>query len=139
MRFGDPEAQLLLPLITTDLAPMLAATTLGRRFNGIKSVEFLPDTVMVGVVLSAPGYPGEPRKGDVISGLDQVDTQVFLFHGGTIEEGGVFKTAGGRIFTVVGQGPTYKEARTQAYREAEKIRFEGRQMHPGIADHLVTA
>jgi phosphoribosylamine--glycine ligase len=127
-RWGDPEAQALLPLLDTDLIEIMEACIAGR---------LRPETVhwrsgaTVGVVLAAAGYPGTPRRGDAIS-LPALDDDIHLFHAGTALHDGELVTAGGRVLTVVGEGPTLEAARAQAYAYAGRIHFAGKQMRHDI-------
>src|SRR5262249_21298016 len=100
VRFGDPEAQAVMPLIGGELLPLVAASAdgdvSGRRVT-------LRDEVSVGVVLAAAGYPGPVKSGAPISGLDEVSRvpHVTVFHAGTALRDGHVVTAGGRVLTVV--------------------------------------
>ena len=127
-RWGDPEAQALLPLLDTDLIEIMEDCIAGR---------LRPETVRwragaaLGVVLAAAGYPGTPRRGDPIS-LPAVDDGVYLFHAGTALLDGELVTAGGRVLTVVGEGPSLEVAREHAYAYADRIHFAGKQMRRDI-------
>jgi phosphoribosylamine--glycine ligase len=132
-RFGDPETQAVLPRLRSDLVELLAAAT---RTGGLAGVE--PEWSQdwaVTVVLASRGYPESSSKGDVISGLDEVDAEVF--HAGTAERDGEIVTAGGRVINVTGLGATPGEARDRAYAAAEQIRFDGKQMRTDIAARAV--
>jgi phosphoribosylamine--glycine ligase len=131
VRFGDPEAQVVLPLIGGELAPVLAAAaegTLGARSCGSSS------DVAVGVVLASGGYPGDVRTGFAIEGLDRVEgsEHVQVFHAGTAERDGRIVTNGGRVLTVVGRGATYDTAIARAYDGVSRIKFEGMQFRTDI-------
>jgi phosphoribosylamine---glycine ligase len=128
-RFGDPEAQVVLPLLETDLAEVAFATATGQ----------LPDVPLrfrpgyrCGVVLTAEGYPGPPSTGQRIDGISDVDQAALVFHGGTTRDGDRLVTSGGRVLTVVGTGPTLADARSHAYGNARRIRFEGVQYRRDI-------
>jgi phosphoribosylamine---glycine ligase len=125
VRFGDPEAQVVLPLIDDDLAPRLAEAAEGAlspaplRFS---------DETCVGVVLASSGYPGAGPAGLPIAGLERAaDTAgVLVYHAGTAAgPGGATLTAGGRVLTVVGRGPTYETAIARAYDGVALISFDG--------------
>jgi len=121
-RFGDPETQVLLPRLRTDLLEVLWAVANNR-------LERVPlewsDEVCVGVVLASGGYPGRYQTGYPIEGLADVDPDVMVFHAGTRPgEGGRIETAGGRVLTVSALGRTMEEARAKAYRNVERIRFQ---------------
>jgi phosphoribosylamine--glycine ligase len=122
-RFGDPETQVLLPRLKTDLLEILQAVA-NNRLEGTV-VEWSEDAC-VGVVLASGGYPGSYETGLPIEGLDEVDADVQVFHAGTKRrEDGVVVTAGGRVLTVVATGATLADAREKAYRNVERIRFQG--------------
>ncbi len=121
-RFGDPETQVTLPLLHTDLVDIIQAV-LDNRLKGVKiewSSEFC-----VGVVLASGGYPGSYRTGFPIGGLDSLDRDVLVFHAGTRREEGKVVTSGGRVLTVVARGKNLAEARAKAYSNVERINFEG--------------
>jgi len=138
VRFGDPEAQLLMPLYRGDLAQVLASTAKGRKLDA-SGFSIVPDLCSVGVVLAAQGYPGEVRKGDAISGLADFVFGDFdpIFYGGVRDDKGQLKTNGGRVVTVVGLGHDYKSASESAYLTAADINFEGRQYRIDIAAYLI--
>ena len=125
-RLGDPEAQVILPLLKTDLVDVMLASING----GVDkvSVEWYPGAC-VGVVMASGGYPGESAKGLPIEGLDDVDDDVQVFHGGTRlggngEEGRIV-TDGGRLLTVMSRGTTLAQAREKAYDNVRRIHAEG--------------
>ncbi len=122
-RFGDPETQVILPRLAGDLfEPIWGAATGG--LNGIE-LSWSEDAC-VGVVLAAAGYPGSVCQGDPIEGLDEVDADIRVFHGGTaLDARGVLRTASGRVLTVVASGPTIEAARVRAYANVARIRFAG--------------
>jgi phosphoribosylamine--glycine ligase len=131
VRFGDPEAQVVLPLIEDELSPVLAAAAEGTL--GTRSCRSSSD-VAVGVVMASDGYPGEVRTGFAVEGLDRADglENVQVFHAGTAERDGRIVTSGGRVLTVVGRGATYDTAIARAYDGVSKIRFEGMQFRTDI-------
>jgi phosphoribosylamine---glycine ligase len=129
-RFGDPETQAVLPRLRSDLLELLeAAATPGGLTDA--EPDWSPDWAVT-VVLASRGYPGSSSKGDVISGLDEVEGAE-VFHAGTATEDGRIVTAGGRVLGVTALGATPGEARDRAYEAADRIRFEGRQMRGDIA------
>jgi phosphoribosylamine--glycine ligase len=130
-RFGDPEVQVVLPLLRTDLLDLFVALN-ERRLRG-KTLEWDPGTA-VGVVLASGGYPGPYETGLPITGLDAVGDDALVFHAGTRAgaDGGPV-TAGGRVLTVVGRGPTLTAARDRAYAAADRISFPGHQLRRDIA------
>lgn len=138
VRFGDPEAQVILPMLDEDLSSLLmcAATwTLPAR-----RARFSTD-VHVGVVLAAGGYPDQVETGKVISGIEAARAMpnAVVFHAGTVRENGCLVTAGGRVLTVVGRGATYQEAIDTAYDAASKVSFEGMQYRHDIGRKALLA
>lgn len=134
VRFGDPEAQVVLPLLTEPLAPLLLAAAEGR-LSGSRNPDPGSRRVSVGVVLAAHGYPGEVRSGDVITGLDEVKRDcpdVMVFHAGVKQRGADLVTAGGRVLTVVATAPSFAIAIARAYEAASKIHFNGVQFRRDI-------
>lgn len=130
-RFGDPETQVILPRLKSDLVEVTLAVAEGR-LAGTK-VEW-DERAACGVVLASAGYPGDVVKGQPIEGLGDLDDGVLVFHGGTAAGGdGSLVTAGGRVVTVVGMGEDVIEARAVAYRNVERVRFAGRQYRRDIA------
>lgn len=122
-RFGDPETQVILPLLETDLVDILLACVEGRLDQ--VEVGWRPGACAT-VVLASPGYPGAYPKGLPISGLDEVaGGDVVVFHAGTARRGGRVVTAGGRVLAVSGLGPDLPAALRRAYASIERIRFEG--------------
>ena len=122
-RFGDPEAQALLPRLKTDLLEIVCACVEGRL--DALDIQW-SDDASVCVVLASGGYPGAYETGLPISGLDAVDADVEVFHAGTRRsDAGALLTAGGRVLSVVATAPTLAAARAKAYANVERIRFEG--------------
>lgn len=128
-RLGDPETQVLLPRLETDLVDIVLATLNGTladidiRWN---------DEAAVCVILASQGYPGSYPKGIPIEGLDEIE-DALVFHAGTALQEGRFVTSGGRVLGVVGRGKDIAEARSKAYREADRIRFAGKHCRTDIA------
>ena len=132
VRFGDPEAQVVIPAVDDELAPALAAAADGAI--GAHAVAFRRDK-HVGVVLASAGYPGSIRSGVPIAGLADASRVegVLVFHAGTASgRSGEIVTAGGRVLTVVGGGASYEEAIERAYEGVSRIRFEGMQFRKDI-------
>lgn len=131
-RLGDPETQVVLPLLESDLVKAIVACLDGeaQALNLTWSNEAAVD-----VVLAAAGYPEEPQRGDPITGIATAAQLpgVLVFQAGTIRQEGTLKTHGGRVINVVGRGPTLPEARQRAYTAAEEIKFRGKQFRPDIA------
>jgi phosphoribosylamine--glycine ligase len=137
-RFGDPEAQVLLPLLKTDLMEILLATSEGT-LDGV-SIQWSRRSACC-VVLASEGYPEDPVRGRPISGLDRVgrDPDVLVFCAGVEERGGRFVTAGGRVLSVVGLGPSLGAARAAAYRAIQEVHFQGMQYRRDIGSHAIRA
>ena len=131
VRLGDPEAQVVLPLIDQPLLPLLVAAATGRLSQ--RSISRGPERVAA-VVLASRGYPESAESGREIVGLDAAEAipQVSVYHAGTAIKGGRLVTAGGRVLTVVGRGLDYPEAIARAYVAALKISFDGMQFRHDI-------
>lgn len=129
-RFGDPEAEVILPRFTGDLAELLLGCVEGNLKDF--KVGFTPDAC-VGVVLASRGYPGEYETGLPIFGLDRLPAGVQAFHAGTAFRDDSVVTAGGRVLVVSAMGRDIADARTRAYDAAEQIRFEGKYCRSDIA------
>jgi phosphoribosylamine---glycine ligase len=142
VRFGDPEAQVVLPMLDEDLSWLLGETATGALPSRAASFRNEPH---VGVVMAAGGYPDTPDTGKPITGLDDAAdvAGALVFHAGTAQRGGEVVTAGGRVLTVVGRGASYADAIDAAYRAVACIHFEGMQFRRDIgrkalAHHGVT-
>ncbi len=123
VRLGDPEAQVLLPRMTTDLVEVMEGTT-----------PEWSEQAAVNVTLAAPGYPEAPEKGGLISGLKDVPDDVLVFHAGTArDERGRLVVDGGRVLNLVGTGATLQEARDRAYSAARSVTWPGVQYRTDIA------
>ena len=139
VRFGDPETQVVLPLLASDLAELLLAVANGALDEAGPPV--FADAAAVCVVLASAGYPESPRLGDEIEGLRSDGQSVAdvggatVFHSGTGRHGedGPFHTAGGRVLGVTAVAPTLAEARDNAYAAAAPIEWEGMQLRHDIA------
>jgi len=121
-RFGDPETQVQLPLLQTDIVDIMLAVTNGTLDQ--TAIKW-SNNACIGVVMSSEGYPGIYKTGFPITGLDKVDPDILIFHAGTKTEDGRIYTAGGRVLTVVATGETISEAREKVYHNITRIRFEG--------------
>ncbi|HKZ90629.1 MAG TPA: phosphoribosylamine--glycine ligase [Candidatus Limnocylindrales bacterium] len=121
-RMGDPEAQVLLPLLDFDLVEAMT-----RAIEGDLAAWEPRDApgAAVCVVLASEGYPGQYATGKLIHGLAPAAADTLLFHAGTRREKGQWLTAGGRVLGVTGLGATLAEARQRAYAGARRIRFDG--------------
>ena len=143
-RFGDPETQATLPRLAVALGPFLLAAArgdLGSAIAGfhlaVRRLPTLPGAA-VAIVLAAAGYPGQPRGGDPISGLQEAATDALVFHAGTaIDPDGTVRTAGGRVLAVVGRGPDLAAARAFATSAADRIQAPGLQRRHDVGLDLV--
>jgi phosphoribosylamine--glycine ligase len=131
VRFGDPEAQVVLPRLATDCADLLASVASGS----LREVPAFVSEAAVCVVCAAPRYPEAPRTGDTIEGLAEAGTVagVTIFHAGTARAGDEVRTAGGRVLGVTGTGPTLASARARAYEAVRRVHFPGMQLRSDIA------
>lgn len=133
-RFGDPETQAVLAQLRTPLAGVLLAAAQGR-LNELAPLEW-EDGGAVTVVIAAKGYPAKPRSGDPIGGLAEVEEEpnVHVLHAGTaFSDEGTLVSAGGRVLSVVGHGPSLAFARERAYKGADFITLEGSHHRSDIA------
>jgi len=131
-RFGDPETQVTLPRLKTDLVDIFLAVINGTldRMN----IECSEDAC-VGVVMASDGYPGSYQTGFPITGLNSLDKDILVFHAGTKagSESGQILTSGGRVLTVVATGKSITEAREKVYNNIPRIHFEGCHYRQDIA------
>jgi phosphoribosylamine--glycine ligase len=139
VRFGDPETQVVLPLLESDAAALFLAAAKGT-LDEAEPPKFSGDAAVC-VVLASPGYPDAPRLGDPIEGLARSGQPVLAVDGVTVFHAGTrrhdadasFYTAGGRVLDVTAVAPTLAEARRNAYAVARTVDWEGRQMRRDIA------
>ena len=131
VRFGDPEAQVVLPRLDEDLSWLLGSAATGVLPSRQARFRAEPH---VGVVLAARGYPESTQTGDVITGIEEASRvpDALVFHAATSRRDGRLLTAGGRVLTVVGKGTGYREAIDVAYRAAAHIRFDRMQFRTDI-------
>jgi phosphoribosylamine--glycine ligase len=128
-RFGDPEAQAVLPLLESDLLDVFDAVADGRvKELAVKQRE----GAAACVVLASAGYPGPYEKGKPVEGLEAAARHALVFHAGTRRDGGRVVTSGGRVFGVTGLGDTLREALEKAYAAAAAIEFEGKTLRRDI-------
>ena len=131
-RFGDPEAQVILPRIETDLLDLMLATVAGNVDDAKLRVSPEP---CVGVVVASGGYPDAYKTGFPVAGLEDTQNEVTVFHAGTkLNDNEETVTDGGRVLTVSGSGATHKEARLRAYTAAGRTTFDGSFFRGDIAD-----
>ena len=131
VRFGDPECQVVLPRLKSDLLDII----LGVVNENLETAmpEWSTDAC-VGVVLASGGYPGHYKTGLAVTGLDKIEKQVVVFHAGTkLDESGRVFTNGGRVLTLTATGKTTLEARNRIYANIQNIQFEGAQYRKDIA------
>jgi len=129
-RFGDPETQVVLPRLETDLVEIFLAMTESKLSEiNIK----WNDKAVVCVILASGGYPGDYDKGKTITGLDIKESDVIVFHSGTKTLNGNIATNGGRVLGVTAWGDDIEIARKKAYYNVEKINFEGKTYRTDIA------
>jgi phosphoribosylamine---glycine ligase len=129
-RFGDPETQVVLPLLDESLLDVMTACARGEVGAGI--AQAAPGAA-VGVVAAAAGYPGDVRRGDVITGIEALDSDVLCFHAGTARDpDGTLRTSGGRVLCVTALGGDVSAARTRAYGNLARVHFEGMQSRTDI-------
>jgi phosphoribosylamine--glycine ligase len=131
IRFGDPECQVIVPRLESDLFVHCVESASGH----LETPVVMRDDACVGIWLATEGYPVAPRTGDVIEGLDTAAAMegVQLFHGGTRQEDRGLVTAGGRVVTVTALGPDVHTARDRAYDAAARISWPGLHYRRDIA------
>jgi phosphoribosylamine--glycine ligase len=131
-RLGDPETQVVLPRLKTDLVDIMIAV-IENRLDRVK-IEF-DGSACVGVVMASGGYPGSYKTGFRVSGLDDLDKDIMVFHAGTRAGGkGEVVTSGGRVLTVAAKGKDLKEAREKVYKNITRISFAGAYYRRDIAE-----
>lgn len=129
-RFGDPEAQVVLPRLADDVIPLFEAAARGA-LQGVRPT--WSGEVSVGVVLVSRGYPGAYQTGFPIRGLGGVEPGVLSFHAGTASPSSGYVTAGGRVLTLVALGDSFAEARERVYRNIDRIEFQGMTYRRDVA------
>ncbi len=130
-RFGDPETQVILPRLNTDLVDILLAVVDNRLSEA--AVEWSNDAC-VGIVMASGGYPGSYGTGFTIQGLDKLDKEILVFHAGTKQgENSQVHTDGGRVLTITATGKTMAEARAKAYQNLPRIQFDSCHYRTDIA------
>jgi phosphoribosylamine--glycine ligase len=130
-RFGDPETQVVLPLVTSDVLELLGAAARGDL--GAASVETSSESAVT-VVLASRGYPDAPEVGVAISGVDEAEASgAIVYHAGTAVRDDRLVSAGGRVLNVTATGPTLERARARVYEAIERIDFPGAQFRRDVA------
>jgi phosphoribosylamine--glycine ligase len=135
-RMGDPETQPIMMRLKSDLFDVFMAATEGR----LDEVELQWDRrVALGVVMAAPGYPLDPRKGGLVTGLPEEAADAVVFHAGTATapDGGGVVTSGGRVLCVTALGESVKTAQQRAYEVLQDIRFDGAQFRRDIGHRAI--
>lgn len=128
-RFGDPEAQVVLPLISEGLTEAMRASAANEPLPPLT----IAGGAAVTTVLAAAGYPDQPKRGDVIHIPEKLPDGVIVFHAGTQrDEDGVLRTNGGRVLAVTAVAPTFTAAQEASRKAAEMIQFEGKQFRRDI-------
>jgi phosphoribosylamine--glycine ligase len=124
VRLGDPEAQVILPLLAEPLVPALLAAAQGELVHSTIRVS---EEKFVGVVVASRGYPESSESGRPIAGIADAEREagVSVYHAGTAAPDGHLVTAGGRVLSVVGRGPTFADAIQRAYAGVARISFDG--------------
>lgn len=130
VRFGDPETQVVLPRLDTDLVDIILAVTEGTLAD--VEISWKPESC-VSVVMASGGYPGNYEKGFPITGLEEVPPNVLVFHSGTDRKGNETVTAGGRVLAVTALGSSIRQAVDNAYKGVAKISFKGAHYRDDIA------
>ena len=130
-RFGDPETQVVLPLLESDLLDIMLKIYDEKLSEA--DVRFAESSACC-VVMASEGYPRTHSSGDEITGLEEAGKDCLLFHAGTVSKKGKYYVNGGRVLNVVATAPTLKEARDKAYAGVSKIHWRGAQYRSDIAD-----
>jgi phosphoribosylamine---glycine ligase len=133
-RFGDPETQVVLPMLSVDLVDLMLLSTNGKMGSmldhmGLKSTDWRRISkpgVAATVVMAANGYPGKYNKGQIITNIPKESDNLVVFHAGTAWDSGKLLTSGGRVLAVTGMGLTLPEALNHAYVAANDIQFDGK-------------
>jgi phosphoribosylamine---glycine ligase len=136
-RFGDPETQVVLPRLKSDLLTLLLDTADGRL--GEADPLAWSDEAACGVVVASAGYPGPFEKGKPITGLDALDDDILVFHAGTrLQPDGTLVTNGGRVLTLVARGATVAAARERVYANVGRVKFDGARWRSDIGAREVS-
>ena len=138
-RMGDPETQPIMMRLKTDLVDVLWAATESASGKQLDGIELQWDRrSAVGVVMAAHGYPEQPRRGDLITGLPKDTDDVVVFHAATSEQASELRTTGGRVLCVTALGGTLKQAQQLAYETAKTIHFDGMQFRRDIGHRAIS-
>jgi phosphoribosylamine---glycine ligase len=139
-RLGDPEAQVLLMRLKSDLYELLMAAT-DAQSGGVRDIELQWDRrSALGVVMASAGYPASPRLGDAITGIPDGSEDMHVFHAATTKNAaGELVTSGGRVLTVTALGDPLRVAQQRAYAALESIEFDGMQWRRDIGHRAFKA
>ncbi len=132
VRMGDPEAQVVLPRVKSDLLELLVLTANGKLEEATMEID---ERVVTTVVMASGGYPGSYEKGKTITGINS-DDEYLVFHAGTRKEEGKLLTSGGRVLAVSAYGANMDEALSRCYRGTDEIEFEGKYFRKDIGFDL---
>jgi phosphoribosylamine--glycine ligase len=139
-RMGDPETQPIMMRLKTDLVDVLWAATEPGPHGKLDAVELQWDRrAALGVVLAAPGYPANPRKGDAITGIPAHTDDCAVFHAGTALQGDTLLTSGGRVLCVTALADSVRQAQQKAYQVINGIHFDGMQYRSDIGFRAIKA
>lgn len=134
-RFGDPETQVILPRLKTDLVDVLDAVAEKKELP----LEW-SDEAVLGVVLAAKGYPGDYKKGEIIKGLELIDPAVHVYHAGTaLDKDGNCITNGGRVLFLSAKGASLEEAKQKVYEEIKKVDSDALFYRSDIGHRVIQA
>lgn len=134
VRFGDPEAQVILPLLNEKLGDLIQGSITGN----LNSMHFsFSDKTAITVIIASGGYPGSYEKGKEITGLDDLSDDIIVFHAGTRYENGKYYTNGGRVLNITALGNSFQDARERVYGEIERISFEGAHYRSDIGHRVM--
>lgn len=132
VRLGDPETQVLMTRLDTEIVDLLQKTIDGT----LNKIDLIwTEEHAATVVLTSEGYPGEYKKGLAITRVGELDDGIELFHNGTIKKDGELLTSGGRVFSVTSLGETIEDASKKIYENIEKIEFEGKKYRRDIGEN----
>ncbi len=134
VRFGDPETEVLIPRLESDIIDIFQNTIDGTLE---KSDLIWKEKACVTVVITSKGYPNEYEKGFIITGVDELDKDIILFHNGTKKIDRTLITNGGRVLSVTSLGYTIEEARKKIYSNIDKIKFDGMNYRKDIGKTIV--
>ncbi|OHD67466.1 MAG: phosphoribosylamine--glycine ligase [Spirochaetes bacterium RBG_16_49_21] len=123
VRFGDPEAQVIFPLMNGKLGDLFQAALSGTLDR--TDLSFKKNMQAITVVIASGGYPGDYAKGELISGIDKVDGNIIVFHAGTKRIHDAYYTNGGRVLDITAVGDTLREAKDKVYQVIDRISFNG--------------